>query len=300
MNKKYISTTGIIVAGILLLTINVLANIIFKSSRVDLTENKLYTLSEGAQNILGNLEDPITLRLYFSENLASTAGILNYAQRVRDLLDEFKAAAKGNLNLIVIDPEPFSTEEDQAVQYGLQGVSVGNAGSPLYFGLVGTNSISDNEKVIPFLQPNKEEALEYDIVKLIYELSGPKKKTIGVMSTLPISGDATTQANQWAIFSTLQKSFNIKGFNIDTDVITDDVDVLLVIHPKDFSNMNLFAIDQYVLKGGRAMVFVDPYAEMDIPPHDPSNPDSMASATRNSNMKKLFDQWGVELAEDAV
>ncbi len=307
MIKNYISSTGLVLAVVLLLAINILSNLLFKSARIDLTENKLYTLSSGSENILRGLQDTITIHLYISEKIAANVpGLTNYANRVRDLLEEFRAVSNGNVKLIVTDPEPFSDEEDQAVQYGLRGVSVDKAGSPLYFGLVGI-SATDDEKVIPFLQPDKEESLEFDIIKLIYDLSDPEKKTVGIMSTLPIEGNAASrsmmpnaQSREWMIVTTLKKSFNVKSIDINTDKIPADIDILMLVHPKNMSGTSLFAIDQFVLNGGRAIIFVDPHAEMDLAQHDPQDLMAAANAIRYSNLRTLFDNWGIELAEGQV
>jgi len=307
MTKNYISTTGIIIAIALLLAINVLSNLVFKSARIDLTENKLYTLSGGTENILQGLQDIITVHLYFSKKIAADVpGLTNYANRVRDLLEEFRAVSNGNIKLIITDPEPFSTEEDQAVQYGLKGVPVDSAGSPLYFGLVGI-SATDEEKVIAFLQPDKEESLEFDIIKLIYDLSDPDKKTVGIMSYLPIQGTLSSQvmspnaqSREWMIVSTLKRSFNIKTVETNTDKIPDDIDVLMIVHPKSLSGASLFAIDQYVLNGGRTIIFVDPHSEMDFSQHNPEDIQAAATAIRYSGLKYLFDNWGIELVEGQV
>src|SRR5262249_10088219 len=148
----------------------------FKSARADLTENKLFTLSDGTRHVLSNLQEPITLRLYFSKKLAAEVPSLqSYAQRVQELLEEYVAHSGGKLTLQVADPEPFSEEEDRAVAYGLEGKPANAAGEAFYFGLAGTNT-TDQEETIPFLNEAKEEELEYDVTRMVYNLSNPKKK----------------------------------------------------------------------------------------------------------------------------
>jgi len=302
-NKKLFSTTGLLIALALLIVINMFSGLVFRSARLDLTDNRLYTLSDGTRNIIGSIDEPVTLRFYFSEKmLVGVPSIMTYGQRVKELLEEYATLSHGNLKLNVFDPEPFSDDEDQAVQYGLQGVPVDTAGTLAYFGLVGT-SATDDQEVIPFFQPDKEESLEYDISKLIYKLLNPKKRTVGLMTTLPMFADAqnpfarNVDASQdWYILEQLRQLFDVRKLETDVSIIPDDIDVLMLVHPKDLSDETLFAIDQFVLKGGRAIVFADPYAEADIPAMDPQNPMASMNAPRNSNLDKLFNVWGVQMA----
>lgn len=187
MNKKVLlSGTGVAVAAVLASAVIILANTTFTNFRLDLTENKLFTLSEGTLNILQGLPEPITLDYYVSKKLMTDVPQLqSYANRVHDLLDEYVAKSNGNIRLNVIEPEPFSEEEDRAVAEGMQGAPINAAGDQAFFGLVGTNSIDDQE-TIPFFQNNREEKLEYDLTKLIYNLANPEKRTIGVISQLPV------------------------------------------------------------------------------------------------------------------
>jgi len=302
--RKLFSTSGLIVAGALLLIINLLAGLTFKSSRIDLTENQLYTLSQGTKNILENIEEPINLRFYFSEKLlVSIPGVMSYGRRVKELLAEYQELSDGGITLTVTDPEPFSDEEDNAVQYGLQGVPINTAGSLAYFGLVGIND-TDDEEVIAFFQPDKEESLEYDITKLVNKLSNQKKQTVGLISSLPIEGGSAAnpfmpppqQANQeWVILSQLKQLFDVRKLDADAEKIPDDINVLMLVHPKNLTDKALFAIDQFVLNGGHTIAFVDPYSEADTPVTDPQNPMSAMTASRHSDLTKLFDAWGIEL-----
>lgn len=302
-NKKLFSTTGLLVALVLLIVINLLSGLVFRSARLDLTDNKLYTLSEGTRNILGSIDEPVTLRLYFSEKvLTGVPNLMNYGRRVRELLEEYATLSHGKLKLFINDPEPFSDYEDQAVQYGLQGVPVDTAGTLAYFGLVGTNA-TDDQEVIPFFQPSKEESLEYDISKLVYKLLNPKKRTVGLMTTLPMFGDNQNQfmrnadaRQDWYIIEQLKQLFDVRKLATDVSAIPDDIDVLMLVHPKGLSDETLFAVDQFVLKGGRAIVFADPYAEADIPEPDPQNPMAAMNAPRSSNPEKLFNAWGIQMA----
>ncbi|MEX2354075.1 MAG: Gldg family protein, partial [Gammaproteobacteria bacterium] len=198
----------------------------------------------------------------------------------------------------VIEPEPFSVEEDRAVATGLQGIPINTAGDMAYFGLVGTNSL-DNEEVIPFFQSNREEKLEYDLTKLIYNLANPEKRTIGILSQdLPVFGNLMPGATrEWAISQLVSEFFEVKVLESAND-ISDSLDLLLVIHPKSLSDLTLFAIDQYLLGGGKAMIFVDPLAEGFSPQPDPENPYQMP--VFNSSLEPLFSAWGIDVTDDRI
>ena len=303
-NIKLISFGGILLAVVLLITANILIDIIFKSARLDLTQDHLYTLSKGTKNIVSALEEPVSLRFYFSEKLANSAPpLMNYGRQVRELLEEYVSESNGKVKLIVLDPEPFSEVEDQAVEYGLQGVPVDNVGSTAYFGLVGTNSTGDKE-VIPFFQMEKEASLEYDITGLVYKLSNTKKPVVGLLSTLPIEGGGPANPMlgmqseaEWMVVSQLKQLFDVRSLNKELTKVPTEVNVLMLVHPKGLSDKTLFAIDQFVLGGGRVLVFVDPLSESEQVPRDPQNPMAAAMAEKSSDLPKLFDQWGIELVK---
>jgi len=303
-NIKLISFGGIALAVVLLITANILVDVIFKSARLDLTSDHLYTLSKGTANIINALDEPVSLRFYFSEKLANgVPALMNYGRQVRELLEEYVSESNGKVKLIVLDPEPFSETEDQAVEYGLQGVPVDNVGSTAYFGLVGTNSTDDKE-VIPFFQQEKEASLEYDITRLVYKLSSSKKPVVGLLSTLPIEGSGPANPMlgmqgepEWMVVSQMKQLFDVRTLDKDISKIPSEVNVLMLVHPKGLSDKTLFAIDQFVLGGGRLLAFVDPLAETEQVPHDPQNPMAAAMADKSSDLPKLFDQWGVELAK---
>jgi ABC-type uncharacterized transport system involved in gliding motility auxiliary subunit len=304
--KQILTTSGLLMAVAVLLAVNIISDTTLKSARLDLTENQLYTLSEGTQNILKNLEEPITLRFFFSQKLAPhLPSISTYTVRVKELLEEYQRAAGDNLKLMVIDPEPFSEQEDLAEGYGLQGVPVDEKNTMFYFGLAATNSV-DDEETISFFSPNRAEFLEYDLTKLIYQLSNPKQKVVGIMSTLPIQGDSTASpfqqnaAQAWMVIEQIRQSFEVRTIETDAEQIPADIEVLMLVHPKDLSDATLYAIDQFVLKGGRAIIFADPYSEVYQPPANPQNPMAAMQAPRNSELSKLFDAWGIELEPNKV
>ncbi len=297
MNKNIISTTGLALAAALFVAIIILANATLTSWRLDLTKNKLFTLSEGTLNILHTLEEPVRLDFYFSQkSLIGNPGLMNYGVRVRDMLLEYEAHSNGMLELNIIDPEVFSEEEDQAVASGMQSVPLNNAGDRAYFWLVGTNS-TDDEKIIPFFQSSKESALEYDITKLLYNLAYPEKRVVGIFSSLPIYGDEKQKLPRWTIADTIEEFFEIRDLGTNTRNL-DGLNVLMIIHPKDLKDETLFAIDQYVLNGGKAMIFVDPLAEGDR--SKPADPGSSVLPDLDSDLNKLTEQWGITVLDQKI
>jgi len=304
MNKQILSTTGLVLAVILFLSFNVVTNDNMKSARVDLTQDKLYTLSDGTLNIIKALKEPLTLRFYYSELAAQDLpSIKTYAQRVQELLEEYQRASNGMIRLVVINPTRFSDNEQRAKQYGLQGVPLEGGTDPLFLGLAGSNLL-DGRETIAFFQPEKEDVLEYDITKLIYKLSSVERKSVAVISSLEVDGkqydhekgEAPSEgdAKPWAFMAELRQLFNVSVLPVEVKRIPSSIDVLMVVHPKEFSDSTLYAIEQYVLRGGKLITFVDPYSEADIPKKDPDNPMSAMLASRSSNMPKLFRAWGFE------
>ena len=304
VKSKFVSGTGLILATCLFVATIILANTALTTLRIDLTENKLFTLSTGTKNILQNLEEPVQLDFYFSQKAMSDFPLLvNYGARVRDMLEEFATHANDKLILNIIEPDTFSEAEDQAVASGLRTVSANSAGDRAYFGIVGTNS-TDDEKVIPFFQTNRESALEYDITKMIFDLAFPEKRKVGLVSQLPIM--ATTgdpDGRDCTIISALQDSFEVHNLTQNPDTLVenidvDNIDVLMLVHPKKLDNDTLYAIDQYLLRGGKAIIFIDPLAELDRTRPNPSNPNVVPDL--HSYLPELLGLWGLEMSKDKI
>lgn len=300
---KLFSVSGLLALGVLAIAIIMLSNAWLRGMRIDLTENNLYTVSEGTRSVLRNIEEPIALYLFYSERAARNAPSLRpYATRVREMLEEFSQHAGGKLRVQVLDPVPFSEEEDQAAQFGLQALPI-QGGESVYLGLAGTNAVGD-EAIIPFFDPGKEAFLEYDLAKLIYSLANPEKPVIGIMSSLPMGGDFDPQTRRsvppWVIDEQIGQLFDVRDLSPTVTAIDEDVDVLMLVHPKDLSDETLYGIDQYIVRGGRALIFVDPHAEVDQPRQDPANPAAAFTANRSSSLSRLFDAWGIEISPTEV
>lgn len=299
LTRKIASGTGLLFGLILFIASVILVNSVFTNWRVDLTENKLFTLSQGTLNIINDLEEPISLKFYFSQNELTgfNPGMLNYGMRVRDLLEEYATKSNGNIQLSIIDPEPFSEEEDEALGYGLQGIQVNAAGDRAYFGLIGANS-TDDEATIPLFQANQQASLEYDITKLIYGLAYPKKPIVGVISTLPILGNEQAQLETWAVVKNLYEFFDIENISLKATEINPEIDVLMIVHPKNFKEPILYAIDQYLLSGGKAMIFLDPLAEGDTAQPAADNPNVLPDL--DSDLDPLFEVWGINVIKEKI
>jgi len=302
LSRRAAAAVAIVCAAILLVAVNVIAQHGLSSARLDLTQRHLYTLSDGSKKTLARLDEPITLRFYYSPRLGDEVpsyGI--YAQRVREMLEEYAALAKGKVRLEMLDPQPFSPTEDRAVAFGLQGVPIDQGGEQVYFGLAATNS-TDDQQVIPFFQPERERFLEYDLTKLVHSLAFPKKTVVGLATSLPLEGDfmAAMQGRPltpYTIVEQLRQLYEVRTLSPDFDKVDDDVDVLMIAHPQGLSEKTLYAIDQFVLKGGKALVFVDPYSETQAAHANPMNPSPAGTA---SNLDKLFTAWGVDMAPGKV
>lgn len=300
MQSKTFNRSSLVVVAIGLLAVVSLSQMLFKGWRLDLTENRLYTLSEGTQNILDKLEEPIQLYFFYNREAAKDVPPLQtYATRVQEFLEELALRGGDRLKLNLVAPEPFSSEEDRAVELGIQPVPLNDAGDNLYFGLAGTNSVDDVE-TIAFFAPNREALLEYDVAKLIYSLANPVKPKLGLLSTLQIGGGFDMQTRQptpaWMAIQQLREFFAVEELDSAATEFADDLELLLLVHPVQLSEATLYAIDQFVLGGGKALVFVDPYAESAAP----SGMGMAEGPGPNSDLKPLFSAWGVELRGDIL
>lgn len=297
MNRRALTGSTLFVLAAMFIALLMLSSLLFRGWRLDLTQDRLYTLSEGTRSLIGKIDEPVRLRMYFSESAAKDYPALRtYANRVREMLEEMVAVSAGKLSLEVVDPQPFSEDEDRATAAGLQAVPLGASGETLFFGLAGSNAL-DGQAAIPFFQPDKETFLEYDIAKLISSLAEPERPVMAVISALNIKAGvdpATGQMTQgWVINEELGKLFTVRVLESNVSQIAEDVQLLALIHPKQLSEDTLYAIDQFVLRGGRLLVFVDPNAESEQQGAG-NDPMSAMFADKSSNLETLFKAWGVQ------
>jgi ABC-type uncharacterized transport system involved in gliding motility auxiliary subunit len=269
--------------------------------RLDLTADRLYSLGDGSRSLVSSLEEPIALELFASGELSRSEPVFRtYGERVRQMLEEMAAASGGGLTLTVTDPAPFSADEDRAAEIGLEPLPSGRGREPLYFGLVASRG--DDRVALPLLQPRRERFLEYDVARLIHELDQPDRPVVGLMSTLPLTYGfdplGQRMREPWAIVEQMQQLFTVRNVGTDATAIPAEVDVLMLVHPKHLPEATLYALDQYVLRGGRLLAFVDPSAEQDAAGDNPLDP--FAGDGRASDLGPLAAAWGVEFDPGAV
>ncbi len=310
MNKKFNGALGLV----LLVAVIGAAELILSSLpfRADLTAEKLYTLSKGSKAVLGKLEEDVTLKFYFSSSSADMPmGLKTYAGQVQDLLKEYERAGKGHVILEAYDPKPDSDAEEWAQRYGVEPQNANPFGQPVYFGLVAV--CGDREETLPRFSPRTESTLEYDVTRCITRVAWPERPVIGVMTSLQgVLGEEQNpmmmmQQRQrpnpgWAAFSELKKDYDVRAVATDADKIDDDIKTLVGLHAKDLSEKTLFAIDQFVIKGGRLIACVDPFSIMDlISNRQQQNPMMMqAGGNGPSTLGKLFETWGVKFEQGKI
>ena len=295
MPRRLFALTALVLAGVIFFAVNIAADASLTTERLDLTENGLFTLSQGTRQTIDSLKEPITLKFFYSKKVAAGyAQISAYAKRVRDLLGDYAALSHGKIVLEEIDPEPFTAAEDEATADGLSGAPT-DSGDMVYLGLVGTNTI-DGKQVIPFFGQDREPYLEYDITSLIYRLATPKKPVLGIISSLPLEtgmgGMAAAMQGHvvpFTAYEELSQSYRTTMLEADFTSIPKDVDVLMIVQPKALTAAQRYAIDQFVLKGGRALVFVDPLSE--VAAHSSSSPQTQGPDS--SDLPELFKAWGI-------
>jgi len=294
------SAGGIVALALILIA----ANFIFSAlnARVDLTQGKVYTLSEGTRSILSKLEAPVKIRFYYTQGSAAVPpGLKTFASRVEDLLNEFKAASNGKVVIEKFNPEPDSDAEDSAALDNVEG-QMTNTGEKFYLGLA--VSFLDQKSSIPVLTPDRERLLEYDITRSISQVGQAKKPVIGVMSSLPVLGRPLDPVKKqqptepWVLASELKRIFDVRKVEMNSTKIDDDIKVLLVIHPRDILEPTEYALDQFVLRGGKLIAFTDTYAYFDQQP-DVQNPFG-GNAAGQSTLTNLFKAWGVEPSHGKV
>ena len=296
MRRLSYSIVGVVAVLAIVVGINLFADARLANVQLDLTQGRLYTLSPGTKQILAGLKEPVTLRLFYSRQLGATVPAYGtYADHVREMLRDYASLSNGKVKLEFYDPEPFSDTEDRAMGYGLQGVPLDNGGQLVYFGLAGTN-LEDDERTIPFFQADRDRFLEYDLTKLIYDLSNPARPVVGVMSSLPLDGDPQAmmmgrQSFPYASATLLRQTNTVKNVPVTAQVIDPDIQVLLVAEARNLSPATLYAIDQFVMRGGKLMVMVDPWSEALA---STPSPTGMPPTDTHADLKPLFDAWGIQ------
>ena len=276
-----------LLGAVIFVCINLVSAQALRSQRVDLTEQHLYSLSQGTRTLLAELKEPVRFRLFMSSGLTKQAPQLAaFAGRVRSLLDSYVAAAKGNIILEVIDPRPFSEEEDRAVAFGIDGFS-GSGGERLFFGLAATNSTTGRATIGVF-SPDREQFLEYDLTRLVSDLGRRGKPVVALLDGLGLAGNPAVRIPEQQVLVQMKQFFDVKPISGEVEKLPDDTRVLMVVNPQDLPERTLFTIDQWVMGGNATLIFVDPYSENQFDPRGapPINP--------SSTLEPLFKSWGVK------
>lgn len=302
-SQQRLGTSSLVLLAVAFVAAVIVSNQVFKGLQIDLTENGLYTLSAGTKRILHNIDEPINLYFYYSDQATrGMPSLRDYATRVREMLEEFADTSRGKLRLSIIDPLPFSEEEDRATKFGLQGMQVAALSDPVYLGLAGTNSVGD-EEIIAFFQPDKESSLEYDLAKLVSTLAHPERKLVGLVSGIAMNGQFDPQSQRmqpaWMVYQQAQQVLEIKDLGTTFDAVPDDIELLWIVQPKNLSSATLYAIDQFVMRGGKAIIFVDPLAAVDAAQAD-GMPQGMPPVGQASDMPQLFKGWGIKYTPQDV
>ncbi|MDC0220732.1 GldG family protein [Gammaproteobacteria bacterium] len=309
MNSKSLFSSFGLVAIAVGLLFSVLFISLLPSLRVDLTEDNLYSLSEGTRSIVSSLEEPIEIMFFYSDSATEDIPqIRSYGTRVQELLREIVIASNGNLRLNMIDPEPFSEEEDLATQYGIRAVPVTQGGEGVYFGLVVTQDSASEvpllmqaSETMQLIRPDQEEFLEYEFMKLITKVANPDRTVIGLLTQLdidggfdPVSGQGT---QQWMIMDLIRQLYEVRRVDITGDSIDGEIDILMIVHPQGLSDQILYAIDQHVMRGGNTMLFLDPNADSMVSRSVQGN---LIPAGMSSELPGLLAAWGIDFDNSKV
>ena len=291
LDKRTLGWVGVALAAIILFSVNLIASTTFRNWQADLTEDGLYTISDRTKKVLSRIEEPIDLKLYYTATLGNQAPqFATYFRRIRALLEHYRDLSGGKLNLEFINPLPFSDAEDRAVAAGLRGARLNNQGDQAYFGLVATNSTDDVEAV-PFFTLEREPFLEYDLTKIVHTLANPKKKVIGLITSIRVQGMRNPMTRQglppWQMLKQIREFYEVRSLGNDPDTIDPDIDTILVIAPNNLTAKGAYAIDQFAMRGGRILAFIDPVPEI-------GKATAMGEKLGDgAEFTKLLNTWGV-------
>ena len=294
-DRRRVGIAALIVAALFFLALHVFSTETFRNLTLDLTEGQVYSLSDGTKEVLAAIREPVTLRLFISDDLIEQSpSFKDYAKNVQELLERYVQLSNNRIKLELVRPEPFSPEEDRAVGFGLHGVPITQAGNLGYFGLAGTNTTDDLD-VIPFISPQRDRFLEYDLSRLVQNLANPKKKKVGLVSSLPMISDPVKRYRPWQVIEQLRQFFDVQRITLE-DPVPEDIDVLMVVHPREMDDTDLYYIDQHVMRGGKTLIFVDPFSETATR----GNAMQRQPPDTGSDLKKLFAAWGIKYDKTKV
>jgi ABC-type uncharacterized transport system involved in gliding motility auxiliary subunit len=299
VKKTLVSSTGLLVLLVVLILVNVILS--YANIRWDATEDKIYSLSEGTRNILSEMTEPVTVKFFYSRsNPNLPANLKLYAHRVREFLSEYETSSNGRVTVQTYDPKVDSDEEEWAQKYGMRPMRT-SGGERIYFGLVFL--AADREERIEWLDPDREELLEYDVTRIIHHLQRSRQQVVGIMADLPVfgspgnlpTGQPRPRGRPWLFVEELKKTYEVRELDPSSDSIDPSIDLLMIIHPKAMSPKTQYAVDQYVLSGGNAIIFVDPFCVSDR-----SQPRERFVQPQKSSLDRLFRAWGLSMESGKV
>ena len=300
LERRTLAWGALALAALLLLSANLIFSAIAKNAKADLTAERLYTISDGTKRVLERIDEPVSVRLYYTRKLGEVAPLFGkYFERVKALLEQYRDLSGGKIQLTVLEPEAFSDAEDRAVSAGLRGIRLNQEGDTGYFGLVASNT-TDNDAAIEFFAPDRERFLEYDLTKLIYGLANPKKRVIGLMASIPLDGGPMNPMQPmrqpsppWTVMEQIREFFEVRPLEQTVTEIPGDIDVLMLAQPTNLTKEAVYAIDQYVLRGGRVLAFIDPVSESTPPTAQMGMP--MPAMPPAGDILDLIKAWGVSI-----
>jgi len=296
LSKIRLSWLALVFGVVILFAVNMIGWESLKLYRLDVTENKLFTLSDSTAKVIAEVDDPITLKLYYTDALGARAPAYGlYADRIQALLNHYSSLSNGKIIFEKISPEPFSDEEDRAVAAGLRAVPLGTTQEKGYLALVGSNS-TDDEDVIPFMTLQRSAFLEYDLTRMVHKLSKPARKTIGLLTGLDMNGAMGPDGKPrppWLIMPQMEEFFNVRSIASDAKEVLDNIDILMIVAPKNLSDELAFSIDQFALSGKPVVVFADPFSEL-----NPRNPTALKKD--GETLRNLLSGWGADIVADKV
>ena len=295
--RKITAIYTFILLMVLFVGLVIINDVLFDSTRIDLTEQKVFTLSDGSHQIIDEIKEPVTLHFFFSEDATKgMTALRNYADRVKSLLREYEKAANGKIRLRIIDPEPFSEAEDKAARFGLTGATLGNNNDTVYFGLAGTNTL-DDQITIGFFDPQKANFLEYDISKMLHQLSIGSSPKLALITGLPVQGGQNPVTGQnessMVFYEQLSQLFDVHLISPEDTQLPEDTAVVMLAHPPRMSEALKYAIDQYAMAQGQVIAFVDPHYESDML-------SLMGNQQANRSDMSLLKSWGVDIPPDTI
>src|SRR5918994_147600 len=299
LDRKRLGLIGIGLAVVLFLAVNLLADAWLTRSRLDLTEDRLFTLSEGTKEVLRDIDEPVDLRLYYTRQLDALGPYFSsHARRVEELLAAYQRLSGGKVRVERLDPAPFSPEEDLAVAEGLEGLPISDDGTLAYFGLTGRNSTDDLE-AIRYLAPERANFLEYDLTRMVGDLATPDNAVVAVLGDLPLMGGQVNRFQPWKVLEAMYQFFDVRFLGGKQEKIDDDVEVLMLAQAHNVDEATLYAIDQFVMRGGRVLAFIDPLAEV-MAAGGGMNPMANPEGDAIAALEPLLRAWGIAISAGQV